>query len=40
MFGRNEGGTQAFHKWVQALIDADDADLSALFAKGVGAKSN
>ncbi|MBJ7461384.1 MAG: aromatic ring-hydroxylating dioxygenase subunit alpha [Ilumatobacteraceae bacterium] len=40
MFGRNEGGTQAFHKWVQALIDTDDEDLSALFAKGVGAKSN
>ena len=40
LFGRNEGGTQAFHKWVQALIDTDDANLSALFAAGVGAKSN
>lgn len=40
VFGRNEGGTQAFHKWVQAILDADDAELTDLFAQGVGTKSN
>jgi len=40
LFGRNEGGTQSFHKWLDAIINTDDEDLSALFAKGVGVKSN
>jgi hypothetical protein len=40
VFGRNEGGTQAFHKWVQSIIEADDTQLNELFAKGVGTKSN
>ena len=39
-FGKNEGGTQAFHKWVQAIVDADDAELSDMFATGIGTKSN
>jgi carnitine monooxygenase subunit len=39
-FGRNEGGTQAFHKWVQAVVDADDDQLSDMFAAGIGTKSN
>lgn len=30
-FGRNEGGGQAFHKWLERIIDTDDADLEALF---------
>ena len=39
-FGKNEGGTQAFHKWVQAIIEADDDQLSDMFAAGIGTKSN
>ncbi len=31
-FGRNEGGGQLFHKWVNKLIETDDADLPNLFA--------
>ena len=31
MFGRNEGGGQLFHRWVNALIETDDDDLQALF---------
>jgi carnitine monooxygenase subunit len=31
LFGRNEGGGQRFHRWVDALLAADDADLSVLF---------
>jgi len=34
-FGRNEGGGQRFHSWVQAVVDADDAELPALFASEV-----
>ena len=32
MFGRNEGGGQRFHRFVDALIDVEDADLPAFFA--------
>ena len=32
LFGRNEGGGQRFHRFVEALLGAADADLSALFA--------
>ena len=31
MFGRNEGGGQRFHRWVDALLETDDADLASLF---------
>lgn len=31
LFGRNEGGGQNFHRWVQALLETDDADLPGLF---------
>ena len=36
MFGRNEGGGQRFHRWVDALLATDDSDLPALFEEGVG----
>ena len=36
LFGRNEGGGQRFHRWLEALVHTDDADLPALFEKGVG----
>ena len=36
LFGRNEGGGQRFHRWVEALVHTDDADLPDLFEKGVG----
>ena len=35
LFGRNEGGGQLFHKWVDAMIATSDEDLPALFKKGV-----
>jgi phenylpropionate dioxygenase-like ring-hydroxylating dioxygenase large terminal subunit len=31
LFGRNEGGAQAFHGWVQRIIEADAAQLDRLF---------
>ena len=31
-FGRNEGGGQAFHQWVDRLTNADDAELERIFA--------
>lgn len=31
LFGRNEGGGHRFHKWVQAIVDASDDALPALF---------
>ncbi len=34
-FGRNEGGGQLFHKWVDAMINTSDADLPELFRRGV-----
>jgi len=34
MFGRNEGGGQRFHRWVDALIAVDDDELSGVFASG------
>jgi len=30
-FGRNEGGGQVFHQWVDRLIKADDAELDEIF---------
>ncbi|MDH3753480.1 MAG: aromatic ring-hydroxylating dioxygenase subunit alpha [Acidimicrobiia bacterium] len=35
MFGRNEGGGQRFHRWVDAVLATDDADLAELFGSGV-----
>jgi carnitine monooxygenase subunit len=35
LFGRNEGGGQMFHRWVDALVNTDDADLPALLEKGL-----
>lgn len=32
LFGRNEGGAQAFHKWTDRIIAADDEELVAMFA--------
>jgi phenylpropionate dioxygenase-like ring-hydroxylating dioxygenase large terminal subunit len=32
MFGRNEGGGQRFHGWVQRLIDATDEEVHGLFS--------
>ena len=37
LFGRNELGGQRFHRWVDAILKTDDADLDALFAVGVDA---
>ena len=34
LFGRNEGGAQLFHQWVDRLIAADDDGLEQLFASG------
>ncbi|MGI9603685.1 MAG: aromatic ring-hydroxylating oxygenase subunit alpha [Acidimicrobiales bacterium] len=31
LFGRNEGGGQGFHRWVDRLVATDDADVAALF---------
>ena len=30
--GRNEGGGQVFHGWVQKLLDTANEDLNALFS--------
>ena len=35
LFGRNEGGGQMFHKWIDALVKTDDEDLPALLERGV-----
>ncbi len=34
VFGRNEGGGQHFHRWVEAVREADDAELAALVKNG------
>lgn len=36
LFGRNEGGGQLFHRWVDALIETSDDDLPALLENGIG----
>ena len=33
-FGRNEGGGQLFHRWVDALVETADEDLPALLLSG------
>jgi hypothetical protein len=35
LFGRNELGGQRFHRWVDAILETDDADLDDLFARGI-----
>jgi hypothetical protein len=35
LFGRNEGGGQRFHRYVDALLAARDDELAALLAGGV-----
>ena len=35
LFGRNELGGQRFHRWVDAILETDDADLDGLFARGI-----
>lgn len=35
LFGRNEGGGQLFHRWVDALVDTEDEDLPGLFENGI-----
>ncbi|MFN0096935.1 MAG: aromatic ring-hydroxylating oxygenase subunit alpha [Dehalococcoidia bacterium] len=35
LFGRNEGGGQQFHKWVDALVHTEDKDVPQLLAAGV-----
>lgn len=35
LFGRNEGGGQRFHRWVEKLINTDEKDLNTAFAEGV-----
>lgn len=32
LFGRNEGGAQRFHQWVDRVLTTEDADLNALFS--------
>lgn len=34
MFGKNEGGGQAFHRWVDAILETPDEDLNKLFQSG------
>jgi hypothetical protein len=31
MFGRNEGGGQSFHGWVDKILKSNDKDLTSLF---------
>lgn len=33
LFGRNEGGAQNFHRWLDRILATPDADLDRLFAK-------
>ena len=36
LFGRNEGGGQRFHRWVDALVQAGDDALPELLRSGIG----
>jgi nitrite reductase/ring-hydroxylating ferredoxin subunit len=36
LFGRNEGGGQRFHSWVDALVGAEDKDLAKVFSSTIG----
>jgi len=37
VFGRNEGGAQYVHGWLDAILETSDEDLSALFRRGIDA---
>ena len=37
LFGRNEGGGQRFHRWVDALVATDDDQFAGLFESGIEA---
>jgi hypothetical protein len=37
LFGRNEGGGQLFHRWIDALVEAGGEDLPGLLQGGVEA---
>jgi hypothetical protein len=39
LFGRNEGGGQRFHRCVDALLRAEDADLRAALVAGCAGES-
>jgi hypothetical protein len=34
LFGKNEGGGQRFHQWVDTLLETSDEDLPKLFQTG------
>ncbi len=34
-FGRNEGGNQQFHRWIEHILDTGDAELNTLFRDGI-----
>ncbi|MCP5181124.1 MAG: aromatic ring-hydroxylating dioxygenase subunit alpha [Pseudomonadales bacterium] len=36
LFGRNEGGGQLFHRWVDALLETPDDKLADLLQRGIG----
>ena len=36
LFGRNEGGGQRFHSWVDALLETPDEDLADAFSRTIG----
>mgnify|MGYP003327454985 FL=1 len=35
IFGRNEGGAQWVHGWIDAILDTSDSELTDLFRRGV-----
>jgi carnitine monooxygenase subunit len=37
VFGRNEGGAQYVHGWLDAILATPDAELSDLFRRGIDA---
>jgi carnitine monooxygenase subunit len=40
LFGRNEGGGQRFHQWVDRLVAAEDSDLTQLFTSNSDASEH
>ena len=39
-FGRNEGGGQLFHRWIDAIISTDDSELPQLFEQGISGRND
>jgi hypothetical protein len=37
VFGRNEGGAQYVHGWLDAILETPDSELSDLFRRGISA---